>query len=332
MPIISTPQTLNAIQESGFIQNILFNGAPYSTELNPAKFSDSILIYLELFEINLDFITDTKTSGKKIVLYHMGDELGDKDIRAYSECDLIIRNYFIPRIFHSPELSEKMIWAPNGHKTGVGPRNPNSLLTTQQRPHLACFLGWLSNVASFNGERALFAEAIHASTGSFKKRRRNFWRWLQHYRLLSENYLTFTRIAPQCAPDLYLLGSRGFSAGYNAGLYATVMENSIFAPCPAGNSPETIRLYDALECGCIPVMMQHDFIFANDALAEFGKPPFTVLSSWNEFPSFLQEMKQQLQLNPQKIQEQQNSCITWWAHYKNKIHQKIASRLADLTS
>lgn len=331
MPIISTPQTLNAIQESGFIQEILFNGIPYSTDLNAKKFTESVLIYLELFEINRDFIADAKSTGKKIVLYHMGDELGDKDIRAYSECDLIIRNYYIPRILHTPELHQKMIWVPNGYKTGVGPRNPLTLLTSKQRPHLACFLGWLSNTASFNGERALFSEAISASSGSFKNRRRAVWRWLKHYRLLSDNYLSFTRIAPQCSPDLYLMGSKGFSAGYNVGLYSAVMENSIFAPCPAGNSPETIRLYDALESGCIPVLVQHDFIFAKDALAEFGNPPFAILNSWNEFPSFLQEMKGQFKVNPQKIQEQQELCIMWWVQYKDKIRQKIASRLAELS-
>jgi hypothetical protein len=331
MPIISTPQTLNAIQESGFIQDILFNGIPYSTDLNPKRFSESALIYLELFDINRDFISAAKSLGKKIVLYHMGDELGDKDIRAYFDCDLIIRNYYISHILQTPELHQKMIWAPNGYKTGVGPRNRQTLLPSSQRPHLACFLGWLSNTASFNGERSLFFEAIHASSGSFKNRRRAFWRWLKHYRVLSDNYLTFTRIAPQCTPDLYLMGSKGFSAGYNVGLYSAVMENSIFAPCPAGNSPETIRLYDALESGCIPVLLQHEFIDAKDALAEFGNPPITILQSWNEFPSFLQRIKEQFRVNPQKIQEQQEHCITWWTHYKDKIRQKITSRLTDLS-
>ncbi|WP_162785536.1 exostosin family protein [Polynucleobacter necessarius] len=49
--------------------------------------------------------------------------------------------------------------------------------------------------------------------------------------------------------------SHGFVGGYNVGLYSTIMEDSIFAPCPSGNKSETIRLYDALELGCILIFL-----------------------------------------------------------------------------
>lgn len=37
--------------------------------------------------------------------------------------------------------------------------------------------------------------------------------------------------------------------------YAQVLANTVFAPCPTGNhSPESFRLYEALEAGCIPIV------------------------------------------------------------------------------
>ena len=94
MQIISSPKTLNAILEAGFVQNVFLQGAPYSTEFDPQKSTDKAVVYLELFEIDLELIIEIKVAGKKVILYHMGDEFAVKDLAAYTACDLIIRNYF----------------------------------------------------------------------------------------------------------------------------------------------------------------------------------------------------------------------------------------------
>jgi len=330
MQIISSPKTLDAILESGFIQNTLFGGAPYSTQFDPQKCIGHIVVYVELYEIDLELIHKIKAAGNKVVLYHMGDELADKNTGAYIACDLIIRNYFFSEILSRPELAEKILWAPNGCKTGVGPRAVDTLQKTSSRQYLSCFLGWLSNAASFNGERALFSEAVAAWSGTKKRRINNVAQWLKQYLSLSKEYLAFSKVAPSCAADLHLLSSAGFSNGYNVGLYSATMEGSIFAPCPAGNSPETIRLYDALESGCIPVSLKHEFLMSSNALGELGVPPFVFLSSWNQFPDFLAQMKGKMVTHPQEIQQMQDDCIAWWANYKHHLSQKITKRIEKL--
>lgn len=130
--------------------------------------------------------------------------------------------------------------------------------------------------------------------------------------------------------DMHVLSSSGFSNGYNVGLYAATMEESVFAPCPAGNSPETIRLYDALECGCIPVLLNHEFLRSPNALAEFGFPPFIFLSSWEEFPQLLEKMKVKIAKHPEEIQKMQHACINWWLNYKINIALKIKSKIDNL--
>ena len=293
--IISTPDSLNAALETWFIQNDLFGGAPFSFFVNPVQLDDSAAVYLELNQINVDLIRHIKSLGNKVVLYHMGGERLDKDISAYAECDLVIRNYYFPSIINDSEPGKKVLWAPNGFRTGVGPRDKTALKKTTQRQCLAAFLGWINNAASYNNERASFAGPAAA-----------------------------------CGEDLYVMPSNGFAGGYNVGLYSAIMEDSIFAPCPSGNNPETIRLYDALELGCIPISLSHDFLISKDALASFGSVPFQLLGSWSELPQFLREMKAKAISNPNEIFELQQRCIEWWLNFKIGMQKKIADRIDAL--
>ena len=124
--------------------------------------------------------------------------------------------------------------------------------------------------------------------------------------------------------------SNGFAGGYNVGLYSAIMEDSIFAPCPSGNNPETTRLYDALELGCIPISLSHDFLISKDALASFGPVPFPLLGSWSELPQFLREMKAKAISNPNEILELQQRCIEWWLNFKTGMQKKIADHIDAL--
>lgn len=288
--IIATPDTLNGALETWFIQNVVFQGLPYSLNFQPQKVESSTVIYLELYQLNLEFISQVRDLGKKLVLYHMGDERGDKDLSGYQGCDLIIRNYYFPHVFDNPNLSKKILWSPNGFRTGVGPRQKDVIKNSLNRQCLASFLGWINNPNSYQNERIDFASA-----------------------------------AANCGEDLYLLSSPGFASGYNVGLYSGVLEDSVFAPCPAGNSPETIRLYDALELGSIPIMLKQEFLLSNQALASIGPVPFPLLNTWAELPDFLARMKNLRSERPSEIQVLQTQCLLWWENYKYACRYKKLS-------
>ena len=295
LQIISSPETLNSALETWFIQNNLFGGAPYSLELSPNQLETKPIIYLELSQINVGLIHHIKSMGNKVVLYHMGDERLDKDISAYAECDLVVRNYYFEHIINGADFGGKVMWAPNGFRTGVGPREKNTLKSSTQRQSLAAFLGWIENANSYNNERATFAEPAAA-----------------------------------CRNNLYVMASNGFAEGYNVGLYSAVMEDSVFAPCPSGNNAETIRLYDSLELGCIPISLSHEFLLSKDALALIGPVPFPILGSWSELPLFLDDMKAKCLSNPKEILDLQQSCINWWFNFKLAIQEKITARMIVL--
>jgi hypothetical protein len=66
--IIATPDTLNGALETWFIQNVVFQGLPYSLNFQPQKVESSTVIYLELYQLNLEFISQVRDLGKKLVL------------------------------------------------------------------------------------------------------------------------------------------------------------------------------------------------------------------------------------------------------------------------
>lgn len=295
LSIIGNPHDLNAVQELWYIQNILFKDASIFIGFDPGRFINQRVVYLELNEINADLITYLRNDGNKVILYHMGDEFARMNRSQYLACDLVIRNYYFSYMHDASKVGKNTIWAPAGFKTGVGPRHPNMLKKTLDRQWLGIFLGWLKNTSSFNDERG-----------------------------------AFTMAAPKCGENLFLMPSDGFGSGWNVGLYSAAMESAIFAPCPAGNSPETIRLYDALELGCIPISLSHEFLLSTDALAMIGPVPFPILGSWSELPQFLNEMKSKAISNPEEILLLQEKCISWWADFKTAISQKIANRIQSL--
>jgi hypothetical protein len=292
--IIGNAHDLNAVQETWFIQNILFSGSIINIGYSPELLNDQAIIYLELNEISGELIQQLRLAKKKIVLYHMADEHGRMNRDQYQNCDLVIRNYFFEEIITNPKGIE-VIWAPCGFKTGVGPRTIGNIKMANQRQWLSAFLGWLNNSDSYHGERE-----------------------------------SFSRMALECGEDLFLQSTAGFTQGWSVSLYSIAMESCVFAPCPAGNAPETIRLYDALEVGCIPISLHHEFLISAKALGLIGSVPFPILNSWDELPAFLKTMKNKMLTSPSEINEMQARCIAWWTDYKCAIQQKIASRINAL--
>lgn len=291
--LIGSPQTYNAALETWFYQNEILGGIPFTLDMEADKLCDAVVIYIELSAtINVDFIRRLRGNRNKVVYLDMGDEFGQKDVSAYSECDLVLRNYLYLNIFEDPRYADKVLWLPNGFRTGVGPRNPAHLKPVLQRQWLASFLGWLNNARSHNNERQIFKQ-----------------------------------VATRCEGNLLLNESSNWSGGYNLGLYTAIMESSIFAPCPAGNCPDSIRIYDAMELGCIPIYLRHTFL---DNKYSMQSPPFPILDSWEELPEFLARKRREFAENQKPFEELQAATIAWWSLTKERIANTVQTRLLQL--
>ena len=99
---------------------------------------------------------------------------------------------------------------------------------------------------------------------------------------------------------------------------SNVFSSTEFIPCPNGFfHPETYRLYEALECGCIPIVENaykyYDRLFPGN--------PFIKIDRWIEAKPLLKEWKDD------QIKKKQRECRFWWDSYKNNLKEKIKNKI-----
>jgi hypothetical protein len=100
--------------------------------------------------------------------------------------------------------------------------------------------------------------------------------------------------------------------------YRALMLNSKFVICLEGNySVDSFRVYEALECGCIPVVVSK---FYWKSL--FNKmPPFIVSDYWQENFSKINT------LTDQNIETIRLECVNFWNDYKSEFKNTLKNNI-----
>jgi hypothetical protein len=110
---------------------------------------------------------------------------------------------------------------------------------------------------------------------------------------------------------------------YSRAEYQQVLLNSVFIPCPMGNvNLDSFRVYEALECGAIPILekrLQLDYF--RELLGEHPLPAFR---NWSEAARFVASLRN----NQQAISALRDRCFQWWMAYKRTLGQQIQDHLA----
>ena len=106
--------------------------------------------------------------------------------------------------------------------------------------------------------------------------------------------------------------------------YRDIMNDSIFAPCPAGwCNLDTYRVWEALEAGCIPIVerrQQYDYF---QMVAE-GHPMITI-ESWENIHEVLLSIGDLRDIEARRMQ-----CYDWWMGYKRLLTSKIDAAAKEL--
>lgn len=106
----------------------------------------------------------------------------------------------------------------------------------------------------------------------------------------------------------FLLETAGFTQGIELEDYLELMAQAKLVPCPRGNiSPDTMRMYDALELGCTPVILNRDKPFYERLLPGNS---FPVIDSWADLLSV-----------------EYQDCREGWNIYKKSL---VGSMLEDI--
>lgn len=243
---------------------------------------------------NVGYLAEARRRGcRNLGVFHVGDEKGEIDLSFYGDADYVIRNYYVPSAFRVPAVGRPraVLWAPNGYATGVGPRDPTRQLPMAGRTIVGFFAGYVSGHPD-GGERAEMVRVV------------------QDHRL-----------------PVVLIGTGGFGQGLSPNEYAGHLENTRFALVPRGNSAETIRLYDALEAGCIPITLEAPYLSAPEAL---GGPPFVVLKSWQALPAFLGDYMARVRAGEHDhLEDKRRAVLAWWTDFKACQQRRIRAVVED---
>jgi len=295
---------LNKVMEAYFIKEVLLGGLKRPVRVivfdkeEERVFADDLLIVVRhsnpQVNDNVGYLAEARRRGcRNLGVFHVGDEKGEVDLSFYRDADYVIRNYYVPSAFRVAAAGRPraVLWAPNGYATGVGPRDPMRQLPMAGRTIVGFFAGYVSGHPD-GSERAEMVRVV------------------QEHRL-----------------PVVLIGTGGFGQGLSPSEYAGHLENARFALVPRGNSAETIRLYDALEAGCIPITLEAPYLSAPEAL---GGPPFVILKSWQALPAFLDDYLARIRAGEHDyLEDRRRAVVAWWAGFKTRQQRRIKAVVDD---
>jgi hypothetical protein len=103
--------------------------------------------------------------------------------------------------------------------------------------------------------------------------------------------------------------------------YRILLENTFIVPCLIGNcSIDTFRLYEALECGCIPIVLKHNVNFdktENYYEILFGKHIIPTINNFSELKNKIQ------QLLDEGLEHKRLEICNWYNSYKKELKYNI---------
>ena len=97
-----------------------------------------------------------------------------------------------------------------------------------------------------------------------------------------------------------------------------ILSSTEFIPCPNGYvHPETYRLYEALECECIPIV-ENTYKYYERL---FPDNPFLKIDKWIEAKSIIKKF------GDKQIKQKREECKSWWHKCKNQLQESIKYKI-----
>jgi len=220
-------------------------------------------------------------------LIHLSDEQGFDGDQLYPELPqgtVVWRNFHYPRFQSSSFIN----FFPIGPRVELLKVNStiNSLLSASKRQFPWVFMGTLWSSGTRTLAASLFLRAL---------------------------------------PKGFFFAGKRFGQGLEPSVYREHLLSSAFSLCPEGDRHfDTFRLYESLQAGCIPVIVDQRSM----AIVLFGSN--TVLPIFTSWPEAL-EWVQFLLANPEQLDRQQEKLKLWWNMHKQSLAYRMRKSLLGTT-
>ena len=179
---------------------------------------------------------------------------------------------------------------------------------------------WRSFCSSkyFNNEKVKCMPLGYKSGVSYKKKGNRKYKWAftgtPHKSSRHDLLFQFSNIKPFFCHKTEKFDRKNISVDE----MSEVLSSTEFIPCPYGFfHPDSYRVYEALECGCIPIVenayQYYDRLYPNN--------PFIKIDKWKDVKSILQGW------DKEQIKKKSEECILWWNKQKSDIQDFIKNKI-----
>jgi hypothetical protein len=96
--------------------------------------------------------------------------------------------------------------------------------------------------------------------------------------------------------------------------YNTVLSNSVFSLCPEGSGPNTIRLWESMSVGSIPVLFENDWVKPEISYFDWSDLAITIKKT--EIKDLIEILKS---VSVERIEQMSINCINAYSIFKNQI-------------
>ena len=225
-------------------------------------------------------------AGAKFYILHLSDEHCNDDISSYTlpGCLKVIRMY--DRRDFTEEQRAKCILIPLGyHWTMRGGGCPYPIERTPRLPFRG--IRWSFIGTNWKNRSEKFAPIM-----DFEPHRRKF---LEEWN--SEE-----------------------AVGYEE--YLEILLDTVYVPCPGGNNSETYRFYEALECGCVPIVVREpgDELFVKMITDNL---PILPTNTWDEASGLMRQLYDDKKL----LESYRLNILNAWRVWKLKLCGEIKTAL-----
>jgi hypothetical protein len=117
-----------------------------------------------------------------------------------------------------------------------------------------------------------------------------------------------------------------FCSGYTHEYYCGMMSRAKIAPCPSGPAtPDTFRIWEALECGAIPIVDSRSLREETKGFwpVVLGDHPLPMIEDWSTLPEVMESVLSDYDRTSRFVMQ-------WWKSYKNNFATWLAQDLLAL--
>jgi len=113
------------------------------------------------------------------------------------------------------------------------------------------------------------------------------------------------------------------AAALKGDAYISMLLNTVFVPCPDGVNPETFRFYEALECGCVPLLVRTE---ANATWVNWvvEKLKIIPMKSWADAKEFVKYIMG----NKEQLEGYRNAVLGAWVQWRQEVREQGVKWLA----